>query len=357
MDFIKGMDVSMTKELEEHGAVYYLGGQETELFELLKSCGANLVRLRLWNHPYNQEGEAYGGGTNDLETTIELAKRAKSCDLDVMLDIHYSDFWADPAKQIKPKEWSGLSGEELQRAVYSYTKNSLRKMKMEGVLPEFVQVGNEITNGLLWPDGKAENTEIMSDLLKAGIQAVRETDPGIKIILHLDFGTDNELYRRWFGDIEKYNLDFDIIGMSYYPFWNGEIAALVRNMNDISQRFDKDVLVAETSIGYTTDKLGCSGIVFSEELADKAGYPASESGQEQFLKELCEAVKGVEGQRGVGIIYWEPGWLPIPECAWAKQTGCDYMKDKAETGNSWANQALFDKNGNANRALVNLGKM
>ncbi len=357
MQFVKGMDVSMLKELEQHGAVYYLNGEERDLFKIMKVSGANLVRLRLWNSPYSETGEPYGGGTNDFETTLELAKRADTQGLDIMLDFHYSDFWADPAKQFKPKAWENLKPEQLKEAVYCYTRDILNKMKQQNINPVVVQVGNEITNGLLWPEGRVENLEMMAELLKSGIRGVRETVPDAKILLHLDFGTDNKLYRRWFGAIEPYQLDFDMIGMSYYPFWNGSLESLIYNMNDISRTYDKDVLVAETSIGYTTDTLGCNGIVFSEELEKNTEYPATKEGQELFLKDLCKAVRNVENGRGVGIVYWEPEWLPIPECAWAKKIGCEYMNDKAELGNSWANQALFDAEGNANQALINLGTM
>lgn len=354
MHFIKGMDVSMAKELEEHGAAYYLNGERKDLFEIFQTCGVNLVRLRLWNDPYSENGEAYGGGTNDLDTTIELAKRAINHGIEFMLDFHYSDFWADPSKQIKPKAWKHLSGKDLQLAVYHYTRNTLCKMREEGVLPNYVQIGNEITNGLLWPDGRIENTQEMVSLLNAGIQAIKEIDPAIRIMLHLDFGTNNEQYRQWFTKIAPYELKFDIIGMSYYPYWNGSIEALVHNMNDISETFQKDILIAETAIGYTTDSLGCNGVVFSKELEKKAGYPATKSGQEQFLRELYSGVRKVKNHRGVGVLYWEPEWLPIPECSWAKAIGCEYIKDSAEVGNSWGNQALFDASGNANQALINL---
>ncbi len=357
MDFIKGADISMTKELEEHGAVYRWKGEERDLFEILKLSGVNLIRLRLWNNPYSEKGEKYGGGTNDLNTVMELAERAAGQNMKIMLDFHYSDFWADPAKQVKPKQWETLGKEELEKAVYQYTKDTLEELRRNKILPSYVQVGNEITNGFLWPEGRVENTETMARLLEAGIRAVRETDPKIKIMLHLDFGTDNELYRRWFGNIEQYHLDFDLIGMSYYPFWNGSLDLLVDNMNDISSRFGKDIVIAETSIGYTTDALGCTGMVFSEELEKASGYPATQEGQMSFLRDLCAAVRRVKEERGKGIIYWEPGWLPIPECAWASPTGCAYVKDTSETGNSWGNQALFDCEGNANQALEHLKNM
>ena len=357
MNFIKGMDVSMLRELEEHGAKYYLNGEEGDLFKIMKETGVNLIRLRIWNNPYSESGEPYGGGTNDLITTLELARRAKKQDLDIMIDFHYSDFWADPAKQFKPKAWEVLSVDELKDVVYSYTKEVLEKMRSENIIPAIVQVGNEITNGFLWPEGKVENIATMCELLNAGIRGVRDTMPESKVMLHLDYGTDNELYRKWFGGIEPYNLDYDIIGMSYYPFWNGSIEALVSNMNDMVDTYKKEILITETSIGYTTDSLGCNGMVFSEELESKTVYPATQKGQELFMKELCRAVRGVNDNKGIGVVYWEPEWLPIPECAWASRIGCDYMNDKAELGNSWANQALFDEKGNANRALINLKQM
>lgn len=357
MEFIKGVDVSMTKELEAHGATYYLNGEKKDLFEILQESGVNLVRLRLWNHPYSDTGEAYGGGTNDLETTIELAKRVTAHGMRFMLDIHYSDFWADPAKQIKPKAWKHVSGFPLRQHVYEYTKKVLEAMEQNRIVPEIVQVGNEITNGFLWPEGRADNTKEMASLLDAGISAVKEYSKDIKVLLHLDFGTDNKRYRNWFTSVEPFELKYDMIGMSYYPFWNGSIDSLIANMNDISERYDKEVIVAETSIGYTPKSLGCNGMVFSEELEKNTEYPATKEGQLHYMQDLYAAVRRVKAGRGAGVIYWEPGWLPIRECAWAKPVGCRYMNDTAEIGNSWANQALFDAGGNANPALTEIKNM
>lgn len=354
MKLIKGMDVSMTKALEQQGACYYLDGVKKDVFQILSECGTNMIRLRLWYDPYSEEGASYGGGENDLETTIELARRARSNGMDLLLDFHYSDFWADPSRQVKPKAWEELTGEKLRRTVYKYTVETMRRFLAEGLKPSMVQVGNEITNGLLWPDGKVENLDGMAKLLAEGIRGVREAAPDTKIIFHLDFGTNNEMYRKWFADIEPYGLDFDVIGMSYYPYWNGSLEELLFNMNDISRTFNKDILVAETAIGYTTDNLGCSGIVFSEEQEKAAGYPATFQGQENFLRDLCNTVRKVEAHRGIGIVYWEPTWLPINICTWAEPLGSEYMHDTMEAGNSMANQALFDSAGNANQALKNL---
>lgn len=355
--FIKGMDVSMIKELEAYGAAYYLNGQKEDLFHLLQKCGATMVRIRIWPDPYDEEGNPYGGGRNDLQTTIEIAKRTVENGMSFMLDFHYSDFWADPAKQVKPKAWERLKGSELETAVYLHTADTLKALKNHGLVPELVQVGNEITKGLLWPEGYVDRTENMVALLKSGVRGVREECPDAKIVIHLDFGTDNKMYRSWFDKVMPYRLDFDVIGMSYYPHWNGSLQMLLDNMNDISSRYEKEVLVAETSIGYTTDALGCRGIVFSEEQEKATGYPATEEGQEAFLKDLYATVRSVTAGRGIGVFYWEPAWLPIPGCTWASESGSIYMKDKVEAGNAMANQALFDAEGNANGALVNLKTM
>ena len=357
MNFIKGVDVSMIKDLESHGASYRLNGKEEDLFTLLKQCGINMVRIRIWADPYDESGNSYGGGGNDLQTTIEIAKRAVKNGMEFLLDFHYSDFWADPGKQVKPKAWENLSGIALETAVYLHTVNTLKALRNEQLVPKMVQVGNEITNGLLWPDGHVNQTDTMVLLIKSGIRGVREECPAAKIVLHLDFGTDNKLYRKWFDSIRKYEVDFDVIGLSYYPHWNGGLSLLTENMNDISERYDKDVLIAETSIGYTTETFGCKGTVYNKELEKLTGYPATQKGQEDFLRELFKTVRNVKDGRGIGVFYWEPAWLPINDCTWASNSGCKYMNEKEEPGNAMANMALFDDKGNANSALLNIHTM
>ncbi|MCM1144607.1 MAG: glycosyl hydrolase 53 family protein [Blautia sp.] len=357
MEFIKGMDISMVKELESYGACYRLNGQKEDLFYLLKQCGANMVRIRIWPDPYDEMGSPYGGGGNDLQTVIEIARRTVENGMDFMLDFHYSDFWADPSKQVKPKTWKKLSGTALETAVYLHTADTLKALKNQKLIPAMVQVGNEITKGLLWPDGHIDHIEGMANILRAGIKGVKEECPDAKIMLHLDFGTDNKMYRQWFDRIAPYELDFDIIGMSYYPHWNGNLGLLLDNMNDISNRYHKDVLVAETSIGYTTETLGCNGIVYSADHEKATGYPATQEGQEAFLKDLYTTVRNVKNARGIGVFYWEPAWLPISDCKWASESGSYYIKDTVPLGNSQANMALFDAQGNANRALLNLQTM
>ncbi|MCL2050868.1 MAG: glycosyl hydrolase 53 family protein [Lachnospiraceae bacterium] len=355
--FINGMDISMLKELEESGAKYFHEEREKDIFDIFKKFNVNLIRLRLWIDPYDEDGEAYGGGTNDLETTLALAKRAAERGFSLMLDFHYSDFWADPSKQHKPKAWQGLAGAELQDSLSSYTSSVLSKMAQNGTSPHFVQIGNEITNGLLWPDGHIDNSATMASLLSCGIKAVRDFDRHIRIILHLDYGTDNQMYRNWLRRIEEHHLDYDIIGMSYYPYWNGSLQKLLYNMDDISSYYNKDVIVIETAYGYTACNLGCEGMIFNEELAMKVPYPPSKEGQKSYMLDLIDTIKKVKDNRGLGFVYWEPAWLAIPECAWTKAPGFRYLEnDNGIIGNSWANQALFDEKGNSNPAFEELGK-
>lgn len=366
--FMKGADISTVKEVEELGGAFYLDGEKKDLFEILSVKGINTVRLRLWVDPYDDNKEPYLGGTNDLQMTIELAKRAKKHGLQFMLDFHYSDFWADPKKQSKPKAWQDLTGKQLEDEVYRYTKATLEAFKDQDIEPEYVQIGNEITNGMLWPDGKTpsylfeerrfqeaapqekkDSYARLARLLKAGVRATRETlpAPNGKVILHLDFGGANDLYRGWFDEITAHEVDYDIIGLSYYPFWHGTLEDLRLNMEDISKRYNKDVLVVETSYGFTGEKPKGSEAIFTEDLARIGGYPASVEGQAAFLWDLMKTMKGISGGRGLGIVYWEPAWLQVAGTSWASYAGMKYGNDMGDMGNHWSNQAMFDFDGNA----------
>lgn len=351
MKFIKGMDISMLYELEGLGAQYFENGIEKDAISIFKDYGVNAVRLRLWENPYDKDNNSYGGGTNDLSVTKKLAHRVIEAGLDFVLDIQYSDFWTDPKKQIKPKAWKELSNEDLDVKVYKYTKSVLEELNKEGIRPSMVQVGNELSNGILWPDGQLPNYDGMCSLIENGIKAVREFDSDIKIILHLDFGGDNNLYRTWFDKATEYGLDFDIIGLTYYPYWHGTLDELKNNMNDISSRYSKDVMVVETAIGFTTDTHNDCSMIFGEELSSKVKYEASENGQAEFLKDLMNLIKGINDNRGLGFFYWEPEWIPVKGSTWATKAGRDYIGDTAHGGNTWANQALFDFEGNTLKSL------
>ena len=195
--FVKGMDLSTLSEVENCGGKFYDNGKPGDAVSILKSYGMNLVRLRLWNDPYSEDGIPYGAGTNDLLRTVQMAKRLKDTGVDWMLDLHYSDFWADPGKQIIPKDWQGMEPIALAGAVYDFTFSVMNTLADSGLLPAITAVGNELSNGLLWPFGRTPNFENIVLFLNAGIQAVRDAAPGMKIMLHLDNGGSNMLYRTW----------------------------------------------------------------------------------------------------------------------------------------------------------------
>lgn len=356
--FIKGMDVSSLKELEQFGAKYYKDGEEKNLLEILKEYGANAIRLRLWNDPYSETGIPYGAGTNDLKTTIELAERALKKGYDFLLDVHYSDFWADPGKQRVPKAWRGMDAAQLEEAVYDFTRETLLALRAEHVFPTMIQVGNELTNGLLWPHGKTPEYDNIARFLNAGIRAVRSVDQNLPVMLHLDNGGNNALYREWFDEFMKRGEAFEVIGLSYYPFWHGTLQQLEDNMHDISKRYGKELIVSEVSMGHTMedykDYEGLpeekrKGMATKPELATKIEYPMTPEGQSDFMRDFMERIARVEG--AAGFYYWEPGWLPVPGCGWAGDEALAYIEEHGPGGNEWANQALFDYDGHALKAL------
>lgn len=356
MQFIKGMDLSTLIELEQCGAKYYDNGKEEDLLSIFKKYDVDTIRIRLWNDPYSPEGEPYGAGTNDLATSIEIGKRVTKAGFGVLLNFHYSDFWADPGKQIKPKAWADYNVEQLERAVYDFTLESLRAFQEAGVNITMIQVGNELSNGLLWPEGKVPNYDNIARFVSAGIRAVRALDEEVPIMLHLDNGGNNALYREWFDNYVQRGEDFQIIGLSYYPFWHGSLQALEDNMNDIAVRYHKDLVVAEVSMGYTMEdyrsyeKLTADegkGYATKPELVEKIEYPMTKQGQCDFMKDFLNRVSRVAENRGCGFFWWEPAWLPVPGSGWATPASLKYMNDPGPCGNEWANQALFDYEGNA----------
>ena len=353
-EFIRGVDVSTLDMLEELGAKYYSDGAEGDALEILNANGANFVRLKLWVDPYDEEGNPYGGGNNDFNTTLSLAKRADALDMGILLDFHLSDFWADPANQIKPKAWAELSFDELTATVHDYMKETLNAFAEEGIVPEMVQVGNEISSGILHDDGKVENDESqfanLGQLLESAISGVRESAASdTKIILHLDQGGKNELYRWWFGNLMNYvpNLDFDVIGLSYYPMWHGTMEGLQYNLNYLSSTYDKEVCIVETAYAWTTEDADADGNVFIEGDQNIAGYQATPEGQAAFITDLESIILNVPNDKGIGFFYWEPEWIPVEGGTYATQAGVDYKHDTVEPTNTWDNMTLFDFEGNA----------
>lgn len=216
---ILGIDVSTYLEELEHGAKYYDDGKNVDPLDLFRANGVTHMRIRLWQDPKDENGVKYLAGNDDLDTVIKLGKLARDKGFKLYLDIHYSDFWADPAKQFLPKAWKGLGVEELEKAVYKYTVDVLRAIKDSGLTLDMVQVGNEITNGFMWPvgkleiDGKRGNYDNFCTLLKAGIKAVRE-ETNAKVMIHLERSHDQQVYTEFFTEMEKRQVDYDVIGMS-----------------------------------------------------------------------------------------------------------------------------------------------
>lgn len=361
MKYMKGMDLSTLKEVESLGGRFYDQGVEKDVFDIMQSYEVNAVRLRLWNDPYSESGEPYGAGTNDLPTTIALTKRALAHGMEVLLDLHYSDFWADPGKQRVPKAWRGMSEEELEEAVYTFTKETLEALQQADAYPTMIQVGNELTNGMLWPIGQLPNYDSLARLISAGIRGVRAVDDKLPIMLHLDNGGNNAMYRDWFDHYIERGEDFQIIGLSYYPFWHGSLEDLQNNMNDLAVRYGKELMIAEVSMGFTMEdyasyeKLAASerkGYATKPELAAKVPFPMSREGQCSFMEALFQVIEQVPEGKGKGFFYWEAAWIPVPGSGWATEPALAYIQEKGPCGNEWANQALFDYEGNALPALA-----
>lgn len=360
MRFIKGVDLSTLSEVEQCGARFFDGGVQKDVLDILKAYGIDSVRVRLWNDPYSEDGEPYGAGTNDLDKAIALMKRMMKKGFDVLLDIHYSDFWADPGKQIKPKAWKDYHADQLEEAVYVYTKDVMTRLKQEQILPAMVQVGNELSNGLLWPEGRVPDYDNIARFVSAGIRGVHAVDSNIPIMIHLDNGGNNALYREWFDHYMERGEDFEVIGLSYYPFWHGTLDMLTDNMNDLAVRYGKDLVIAEVSMGFSMEdyanyeKLNANarkGYATKPKLVEKIEYPMTEKGQADFMEDFLNRIRHIKNDKGKGFYYWEPAWIPVPGSGWATKVSLKYMKDPGPCGNEWANQALFDYEGNALPAL------
>ncbi len=362
---IRGVDMSMLERVEEAGGTFQQNGTTADGMALMQANGANLVRLRLWVDPQSASGEAYGGGDSDLARVTRLAKRAEAAGMSWMLDLHYSDFWTDPGKQVKPKAWANLSDDALVTQVETYTQQVMAHLIGQGVAPAYVQVGNEINSGMLWPTGKnwgdgSGGFDMLAKLLQAGVNGVRaaEQDASVatpaKVILHLAEGGNNATFRWWFDAITARSVAFDIIGVSYYPYWHGSLTDLKANLTDISSRYNKPVLVVETAYAFTLENADSLGNNFgSSTEVTNGGYPATPAGQQQFLKDLRTTLAAVPNGQALGFVYWEPDWLAV-DATWASDAGMNYISTSGNVGNAWENQALFDFNGDALPALAEL---
>ena len=315
--FYKGVDTSSLLEMEDNGVkLYREDGTECDGIRLCKENGVNSIRLRIWNEPSNVK-EA--GGYCDLEHTVILGKRIKKENLHFLLDFHYSDFWADPGKQTKPKAWEKLRGETLEQAVYEYTKVVLERLESEGCLPDMVQVGNEIRSGMLFPDGEVPNYGQLARLINAGIRAVRDVSRDIQVMIHLDQGGRYEYLKEWFDHVIAEGLDeFDIIGISYYAFWHGTFVDLKNSMEALTKRYKKPVIVVETAHPWRR----CENGFVTEDQEEIAGFKAGVKEQVQVMRLLMNIVASITDHMGQGVYYWEPLVIPMDgQGSWGNNMG------------------------------------
>lgn len=291
-DYAIGADVSFLRQAEQQGAVFKDHGTPKPVLEILKSHGYNWIRLRLFHTPTELP--------NNLAYTIAEAKDARELGFKFLLDFHYADDWADPAKQPIPKAWQGKSHKELAAAVFDYTRNTIAAFRDAGVLPDMVQIGNEITNGMLWPDGKLPgHWKNFADLVDAGIRGVdagRAGAPRPKIMIHIERSCDLPATKAFFDKLDSYHIPYDVIGQSYYPWWHGSVGDLRRNLVFMAKRYNKDIIVVEAAYNWQPGNY----------LGKPAPFPESPDGQRDFLEAVNAAVLATPGGHGKGVFWWEP---------------------------------------------------
>ena len=358
-DFYRGMDASAVLALENSGVKYYnFDGEEQDVFLTLAQAGVNYIRLRVWNDPYDENGNGYGGGNNDVATAITLGQRATQYGMKVCIDFHYSDFWADPKKQFVPKAWEGMDIEEKSAALYNFTLESLTQILEAGVDVGMVQVGNEINNGMC---GETDVANVRK-LLTAGSKAVREvaasSGKDILVAVHYTNIDDMKKLDTLLTGLQVKEIDYDIVGLSFYPYWHGTMEDLKNAITHVRDTYGKRVYVAENAYCYTSEDGdgSANSIKGTDDLAE--GYSASVQGQANEVRDVCAAASEAGAE---GVFYWEGTWIPVGPAdadnssiwekygsGWASSYAGGYdPKDAGQYygGSSWDNQAMFDFTG------------
>lgn len=366
-NFIMGMDASCVPSLEASGVKYYdYDGNEKDVYEILSANGINYIRVRVWNDPFDANGNGYGGGNCDIENAIEIGKRATQFGMRLLVNFHYSDFWADPVKQMVPKAWVGMNSTQMSEALYQYTKECLQKLVDAGVDVGMVQVGNE-TNGYIcgfkgWND--------IVKLMSAGSRAVREVCPDALVALHFANPEKITNYRNYAYNLATQQVDYDVFATSYYPFWHGTLENLSSLMNEISDTYGKKVMIAETAYVNTTEDTDFYGNSGTDAVKP---YPFTEQGQSNHIRMLTDACVN-QMKNCIGIFYWEGTWISVGGNSWAENSAIweqygsgwasSYSKeyDPNDAGLYYGgcavdNQAFFDKDGKVRESLKVFGLM
>lgn len=361
-DFAYGVDLSIVKEIEDLGGKYYdKDGNEQDVFKILKDGGSNYCRLRLWVDPYDADGNPYGGGTNDLETDIYLARRAATVGMKVCIDFHLSDSWCDPAKQYCPKAWDDLALTALPNQVGEYIKESLQAFKNVGVEVSSFQVGNETNSQIMGVSATTLHT-LTSRIYTAGIEGGKEVFPDAKAIIHLTNVKSNATVKKYLDTLESDGVPYDIAGFSFYPYWHGTQSNLLDVLTYAANK-GKETMIMETAWGFTDEQNEVVSNQYSSNgFGTTGGYETSTQAQATELADLVDVLSQVPNQKGTGLFYWEPAWLPTPGTGWVTRAGAfynDYGHDPlndeqiairdAYSDNylkaSWSNQAVFSYTG------------
>ncbi|MGN1067012.1 MAG: glycosyl hydrolase 53 family protein [Candidatus Fimimonas sp.] len=366
-DFVFGMDASSVLSLEKSGVKYFdFDGNEQDVFKILADNGINTIRVRVWNDPFDSNGNGYGGGNCNIDTAVEIGKRANAFGMNLMVDFHYSDFWADPSKQMAPKAWSSMNVGEKRKALYQYTQESLQKLKQAGVRVSMVQIGNETTKAFCGED----NWRNIANLMKEGCAAVRKVLPNAKIVVHFTNPEEYSNYLDYASQLNKYEVDYDVFASSYYPYWHGTLENLTALLSEIAETYDKKVMVAETSYAYTAEDTDFFGNTIVDGGGDTKNYPFTIQGQANCVRDVVNAV--ANATNGIGVCYWEGTWISVGGSSWEEnsalweQYGSGWATSYAGSydpgdagkyygGTAVDNQAFFDKNGRALESLKVFG--
>jgi len=326
---VRGGDTSSLYRGEQLGGVYRdSSGTQQNALQILKSGGMNYVRLRVWVNPQD--------GMNNEATLLASAKQAYSTyGLPILLDLHYSDTWADPGHQSTPAAWASDSLSQLESQVYSYSKQVVSDLVAQGTPPAMVQVGNEINAGMLWPDGSTSNWSQLAALLKQGVAGVKAGYSAAKIVLHLASSDSLSTLESWYTTAINDGVSFDVIGISYYDYWHGRLDVLQTDLNGLAAKYGKPVMVAETAYPWTLANGDSeTNSVTSSNTTLDPGYAASGAGQAANFRDVLSIVQAVPNGLGLGAFYWEPTWTAV--------SGNGWDPTNASSGDGWENQAMFN---------------